>query len=301
MARLADDSALFERTPVSRLRWAYYTPLIAAVVSSILAFWKGWVWWQSHSLAVEASFIDSGLDACTSIINFWALRTALRPADDCHRYGHDKAEALASLGQSLLMLGLGLYVGWQAFLSLTGKGTALHVTEGSLHMMALSTLAALGLVVMQTLAAKRISSLAIKTDVLHYRADVLTNLGVFVTLWLGEIWLDGLVALGLSIYLAKSAWHLIQESGHILMDGELDDETRESIKSVILAHPKVHSLNHLRTRFSGHTQFIQLNVVLDAHLSLSEAHVVAHQLEASLCADNPNVKRDVTIHQEPFE
>ena len=85
------------------------------------------------------------------------------------------------------------------------------------------------------------------------------------------------------------------------MDGELDDETRERIRNLVLSHPQVRSLNHLRTRSSGHTQFIQLNVVLDPHLQLHEAHTIAHELEDAIQLDNPSMRRDITIHQEPVE
>lgn len=287
-------------TPPAR-HWAHYTPLIAAVISALLVVWKGFIWWTSNSLSVQASLVDSALDSATSLINFWAIRMALRPADECHRFGHDKAEALASLGQALLMVGLSGYVIWEASVSMWLGKKDLSITDGALFMMAVSTFVAVGLVVMQTMAMRRVHSLALQTDVLHYRMDALTNAGVFLTLWLGFAWLDGLVALVLAAYLAKSAVGLIQEAGHILMDRELDESTRERIRELVLAHPQVRSLNHLRTRSSGHTQFIQLNVVLDRHLQLHEAHTIAHELEALIQADNTSVGRDVTIHQEPVE
>lgn len=281
--------------------WAHYTSLVAALISALLALWKGFVWWGTHSLAVQASLIDSGLDACTSLINFWAIHAALRPADACHRYGHDKVEALASLGQAVLMVGLSAFVMWESLSGLLQGERKLEVADSSLYMMAASTLIALGLVVMQTIAGRRVNSIALKTDALHYRADVLTNAGVFITLWLGHVWLDGVVALGLAVYLCKSAWGLIQEAGHILMDGELENDVRERIRLLVLAHPDVKSLNHLRTRFSGQTQFIQLNVVLDGSLNLSQAHTIAHDLEALIQNDDTSISRDVTIHQEPME
>lgn len=284
-----------------RKHWAHYTPLVAGFVSCTLASWKGIAWWSSNSLAVQASLIDSLLDACTSFINFWAIHTTLKPADACHRYGHDKAEALASLAQASLMVALSGYVMWGAISSLTLSESHLAVTDESLNMMAISTFVALGLVIMQTIAIKRVRSLALQTDVLHYRIDVITNAGVFLTLWLGYVWLDGLVALFLSAYLFKGAWHLIHQAGHILMDGELDNATRERILQVVLSHHQVRSVNQLRTRFSGHTEFIQLNVVLDKNLQLHEAHTIAHELEDIIQKDQPSIQRDITIHQEPLE
>ena len=60
-------------------------------------------WYITNSLSIKASLVDSLLDTFVSMINFIALRHALRPADAEHRFGHGKVEALASLGQSIFI------------------------------------------------------------------------------------------------------------------------------------------------------------------------------------------------------
>lgn len=280
--------------------WLHYTPLIAAIASTFLALWKGIIWWSTQSVAVEASLIDSALDACTSCINFWALRTALKPADSCHRYGHDKAEALATLAQSALMVALAGYIIVHAFMKIMDGSAPLIVSDVALHMMAMSTVVAALLVIMQRIAARKIKSLAIQADIIHYQTDVILNAGVFLALWWGQAWLDGCVGTVLAIYLFYSGYGIAKEACNILMDREIGTHERSLIEKAILSDPRVHSLNQLRTRFSGYKQFIQLNIVLDKNISLEKAHTIAHELEDVIQKLDTSIKRDVVIHQEPL-
>ena len=77
----------------------------ASVVAAIsLIGVKTWGWNQTQSVSLLASLIDSTMDSATSLINFFAIRYAMAPADKEHRFGHGKAEALAGLAQALLIL-----------------------------------------------------------------------------------------------------------------------------------------------------------------------------------------------------
>ena len=75
---------------------------------------KAYAWWVSGSVSVLASLADSLIDALASCVNFIAVRYALQPADEDHRFGHGKAESLAGLGQSLLIMGSAIYLMVQA-------------------------------------------------------------------------------------------------------------------------------------------------------------------------------------------
>ena len=74
-----------------------------AGAASRLALAKAIAWWFSGSVSLLAGFTDSLLDGAASLLNLLAVHYALRPADEDHRYGHGKAEALAGLGQALFI------------------------------------------------------------------------------------------------------------------------------------------------------------------------------------------------------
>ena len=87
----------------------------ASVFTAILLLVvKAYAWWLSGSVSVLASLADSMIDALASCVNFIAVRYALQPADEEHRFGHGKAESLAGLGQSLLIMSSAIYLFVQA-------------------------------------------------------------------------------------------------------------------------------------------------------------------------------------------
>ena len=82
------------------LRWATNASVATAIG---LGLCKVVAWWLSGSVAVLASMVDSALDGSASILNALAVRYAMKPADDEHRFGHGKSEALAGLAQAMLI------------------------------------------------------------------------------------------------------------------------------------------------------------------------------------------------------
>ncbi|MCF6289082.1 MAG: cation transporter, partial [Proteobacteria bacterium] len=72
----------------------------SVAVAIILIIAKAIAWYLSGSISILASLIDSLMDSFASIINLFAVRYALQPADDDHHFGHGKAEPLAGLTQA---------------------------------------------------------------------------------------------------------------------------------------------------------------------------------------------------------
>src|SRR5579863_3848840 len=74
-------------------------------VASLLVAVKLGAWIETNSVSLLSSLIDSLLDGVASLANLLAVRQALTPPDREHRFGHGKAEPLASLGQSAFIAG----------------------------------------------------------------------------------------------------------------------------------------------------------------------------------------------------
>jgi len=254
----------------------------------------------TNSLALMSSLIDSVLDLITSIVNLWAVNQALVPADYDHRFGHGKAEPLAGLFQSILLLISAFYLIYEAIIRL---GDPVEIISGNLGIMiiVLSIVFTLLLVSFQNYVVKRTESVAIKADSLHYSGDLILNIGVIATLILATYFelsfVDSFFALGVSLYLILNAFRIVKQSFYFLMDQELSDKDRDLIKYTTLKHPKVLDLHELRTRSSGHQTFIQMHIVLNPKLSLEEAHQIADEVEISLIKIYPNA--DIIIHQDP--
>ena len=272
----------------------------ASVVAAIsLIGVKTWGWNQTQSVSLLASLIDSTMDSAASLINFFAIRYAMAPADKEHRFGHGKAEALAGLAQALLILvSIGLLL--TQTLGRLWNPLVVENTPIGISIMLVSMVLTGALVVFQWYVVKRTQSNAIKADSLHYTSDFLMNFGVIIALFLASIGYHGAdpyFALSIGAFVVYSAWGIAQSAFHLLLDHELSDEQRHLITQLALTQPQVIGMHDLRSRQSGHMQFIQLHLELQEDMLLLEAHGVAEALELRIMAVFPYA--DVIIHLDP--
>jgi len=278
------------------IKLATWASLVAAI--SLIGV-KTWGWDQTQSVSLLASLISSTMDSAASLINFFAIRYAMAPADKEHRFGHGKAEALAGLAQALLILvSIGLLL--TQTLGRLWNPVVVENTPMGISIMLVSMVLTGALVVFQRYVVKRTHSNAIKADSLHYTSDFLMNLGVIIALFLASIGYHGAdpyFALSIGAFVVYSAWGIAQSAFNLLLDHELSDEQRHLITQLALTQPQVIGMHDLRSRQSGHMQFIQLHLELQEDMLLIEAHDVAEALEHRIIAVFPYV--DVIIHLDP--
>ncbi|NMH67164.1 cation diffusion facilitator family transporter [Shewanella salipaludis] len=270
---------------------------VATATTLIIIKLLAWLW--SGSASMLASLTDSFADVLASIVNFIAIRYAIVPADHEHRYGHGKAEPLASLAQSAFILG-------SAFLLLFHGGERLFNPAPMEHTMAgilvsgIAMLLTLALVLLQKRALAVTNSSLIEADALHYKSDLFLNGAVLLALVLAQYgwwWADGLFALFIALFIGQQAVDLGYRSMQSLLDRELDDGTRQEIVTLARQDARVRGLHDLRTRQSGKTIFIQCHLELDGRLSLNEAHAIAEQ--TGLRIQGAFEHAEVIIHQDP--
>jgi ferrous-iron efflux pump FieF len=253
----------------------------SVVVALSLIVIKTWAWDETQSVSLLASLIDSIMDSAAALINFFAVRYAMAPADKEHRFGHGKAEALAGLAQALLILGsIGLLL--SQTLGRLWDPVVIENTPFGIIVMAASMGLTGALVLLQRQVVKQTKSTAIEADSLHYTSDLLMNLGVIIALVLatyGHYGADPYLALSIGAYVIYSAWGIAKTAFDLLLDHELSDEQRQHITQMAITHPLVMGMHDLRTRQSGHMQFIQLHLELQDRMLLIQAHDVADEIE----------------------
>uniref|UniRef100_UPI0028A18CED cation diffusion facilitator family transporter n=1 Tax=Stutzerimonas nitrititolerans TaxID=2482751 RepID=UPI0028A18CED len=244
---------------------------------------------------------DSLLDGAASLLNLLAVHYSLRPADDDHRYGHGKAEALAGLGQAAFICVSAILVGVQGVdrllhpQPLGAQGVGIAVMVFSLVMTAL-------LLSYQRHVVKVTGSTAIRADSLHYRSDLLLNASILFALVLaGFGWerLDALFGIGIAFYILWSAVSIVREAGAVLMDTELSPEISEHMQQLVRDIPGVHGCHDFRTRISGTRWFVQLHLELPGELPLSRAHDLCVAAEEAISSRYPQA--EVLVHADPLE
>jgi ferrous-iron efflux pump FieF len=272
----------------------------AVGVAGLLIVTKLAAWFLTDSVAILSSLMDSVLDVGASLVNMYAVAHALVPADREHRFGHGKAEALAGLAQSAFISGSALFLVAEAVQRLI-EPRAIMRDEIGIAVMVLSLVLTLGLVIFQRQVVKHTRSVAISADSMHYRGDILANLGVILALVLagrfGWIYADAIIALLVAGYILFGAWGIIKSALDQLMDRELPEPQRQRIRRIALAHDRVEDVHDLRTRSSGMQSFIQLHMELDGDLTLMQSHEIADEVEAAIRLAFPGA--EVIIHQDP--
>lgn len=285
--------------PDQRARLLRLATYASVTVALVLILMKGTVWAMSGSVSLLASLIDSFMDAGASLINLFAVRFALKPADKGHRFGHGKAEALAGLAQSAFITASAVLVFTQGIDRLINP-QPLDAAWLGIAVMVFSILATIGLLLIQRHVIIRTQSTAISADALHYRSDLLMNASIILALILasyGVARADALFGLAIAIYIGYGAVHIGMTAIQILMDHELPVEVRTKALEAARAVPGVVGVHDLKTRESGQHWFMQLHVELPGDLSLEEAHTLGE--EVRLAIQNIYPQADVLVHKDP--
>ena len=279
--------------------WVKLASRAAVATALTLIIIKLAAWMYSGSASMLASLTDSFADALASIVNFIAIRYAIVPADNDHRYGHGKAEPLAALAQSAFILGSAFLLFFHGSERLINPVEVKHATLGVV-VSAIAIVLTFALVMLQKRALAATSSTVVEADSLHYKSDLFLNAAVLLALVLAQYgwwWADGLFALLIALYIGQQAIGLAYRSVQSLLDRELDDETRAKITEIAEQDPQVKGIHDLRTRESGKTMFIQFHLELDGDLSLHQAHKIAVATSERVRAEFTDA--EVIIHQDP--
>src|SRR5690348_11838398 len=167
------DTHSLSLTPESTVaaRLMRQASLASMSVATILVVAKGVAWLITDSVGMLSSLVDSALDLVSSLITFIAIRQALVPADEDHRFGHGKAEALAGVAQA-------------GFIAASAGGLVLTVADRFLHprpvqqelagvlVSGLAIVLTFGLMLFQSYVVRRTNSIAIGADKAQDRKSV---------------------------------------------------------------------------------------------------------------------------------
>ena len=276
------------------VRIATYT---SVVIASLLLLLKAYAWWETESVSILASLLDSAIDIAASIMIVIAVQIAQTPADKEHRFGHGNAEPLAALAQSIFIAGSAVYLIIYSIDRMVDP-KPISSPDLGLIIMVVSLIMTLALLAFQRYVIIKTQSTAIKSDSLHYLSDVLANILIIISLWFSATgWLDPILGFIIAAWILYSAIRISIEAGSQLLDHELPEATREEIKQITLSTPHVLGMNDLRTYQSGPNQFVQFDLELDDHLTLLQSHKIAENVTQRL--KNKFNDIDVMVHQEP--
>ena len=267
------------------------TGLVAAKI--VVAFLSG-------SAALLSEALHSGLDLLASFIAWLSLRFAAHPPDREHPYGHGKWENVSAFLEGLLILGVALWVFYEA-------GQRLFIPAAITHVpLALGVLvgsALVNLLVSQALrgAARRFDSVALDADAAHLSTDVYTSVGALAGL--GGYWLTGHhlfdtgAALGVGVIIFGIGLKVTHGSLHGLLDTRLPAEEEDAVRQIVSEIMPFLELKELVSRKAGPVRYLDITLTVCRWETVEEMHRLCDELEDRIEERFPGAR--VFIHPEP--
>ncbi|SMB95692.1 cation diffusion facilitator family transporter [Desulfonispora thiosulfatigenes DSM 11270] len=260
--------------------------LLSILSNSLLTTLKLFVGIFTNSVSILSEAIHSGLDLVASLIAFFAIRIANKPADEDHHFGHGKYENVSGTIEALLIFVAALWIIYESLHKFFQGG---QMQGFSLGIIVMGISALLNYIVSSHLYKVSISedSIALEADALHLRTDVYTSLGVllgivimYFTKW---FFIDPLIAIIVALFIMKEAIEITKRAFNPLVDSSLDEEEEQAIREILIQHSASFIEFHsLRTRKSGSEIHIDLHLVVPKKWSIEKVHAVCSEIEENL-------------------
>jgi ferrous-iron efflux pump FieF len=274
--------------------------LASVGLATLLLGFKGYATASTGSVAMLASLADTGLDLVASLVTLYGVHVAAQRADENHRFGHGKAEALAALFQVALIAASAVAIAARAIMALATRAPTASPETGIVVSIGAAA-ATMALLAYQRRVIAQTRSIAIGADNLHYRSDLALNIAVVLALGLdhyaGLHGADALFGLGIAAWLGWGAWISASHALDQLMDREWPEEKRRAFLDVAATIPALAGMHDLRTRTSGAHDFAQFHMPFPPETSIGTAHEVMEHIEARLMEAFPGL--EVIIHPDP--
>ncbi|CAO1610151.1 cation diffusion facilitator family transporter [Brochothrix thermosphacta] len=275
---------------------------LLSIISNLTMFiLKLIVGFVTGSVAIISEAIHTSMDLFASILTYFSIQIARQPADKKHPYGHGKAENLSGTVETLLIYVAGIWIIIECIDKLR------HPAEITLPFLGIGVMLFGALVngivgYLVKRSADKLGSVAMKSNALHLTTDVLTSLGVAVSLLLvhytGMLWLDPVIGMLTALYIMYEATVLLKESFPPLMDSRLSTKEELLITDAIETYQSNYIEYHdFRTRRAGTEIYIDFHLIVAQEISVGRAHELCDEIEYSI--QQHFSQAEILIHIEP--
>ncbi len=255
-----------------------------------------------NSYALLADGIESTLDIFSSAVVLGGIKISSMPADENHPYGHGKAESLAAMSVSLILLMAGIGIAVKSVLEIMQP----HHTPAFFTLIVLVGVIIIKEIMFRFLfsVGKSVNSLSLTTEAWHHRSDALTSTAAFIGISIAIIGgkgyqrADDWAALAASGIIIFNGINMLKGAVREIMDHAPDPETEETIRSIAGRIEGVAAIEKCRVRKSGLNLFVDIHVEVDPYMQVHKAHAIAHEVKNALITSSLGIA-DVLVHIEP--
>ena len=276
--------------------------LVAVLVNAFLIVFKFLAGIFGHSQALIADAVHSISDLFTDFVVLLGLRIGRKAPDEEHHFGHARIETLASFIVGLALIAMALYLGIKAswniyrhteyhptWLALVGAGASIALKEALYHY--------------TVHIGRRIKSSLIVANAWHQRSDALSSVAVLLGVAGARInpsWhvLDSYAALCVSFFIIKVGLEILWGALREFTDTAPQPEILSKIRQCTLSVDGVIDMHDLRARTAGGLYQMELHIVVDAGLTVTEGHRIAKAVESCLAEEVAGLDQ-IIVHVDP--
>lgn len=245
---------------------------------------KAIVGFVSNSQAMIADAANSASDIFASLMTFIGNRIASEPGDKTHNFGHGKAEYIFSLFISISMVFVAAKLLYDSTLSLILQETFLF--SWFLVAVCIVTIVVKLFLFMYTYKlSKKYNNILLEANMKDHRNDciVTTFTLISILLSLANIyWFDGIVGIGISVWICYTGIKILIESYNVLMDTSIDSTTEKMILDIAHSYKDIKNLDEISSTPVGYQYIIVLTISVDGNLSTFDSHKLADSLEQDI-------------------
>lgn len=262
------------------------------IIKSIVGF-------ASHSQSMIADAANSASDIFASLMTFIGNKIASEPGDQSHNFGHGKAEYIFSLFISISMMVVSLKLLYDSIFSLIKK-SELIFSWFLVVVCIITIIVKLILFIYTNTLSKKYHNILLEANKKDHRNDCIVTSFTLISILLsliGIYWFDGIVGIGISIWIFITGFKIFMESYNVLMDISIDNSTQELIHNLIKKYPQIQKTDDISSTPVGYQYIIVLTIYVDGNMSTFESHSLADQLENDI-TKLENVYKTI-IHVNP--
>lgn len=275
---------------------------LALVTGTLVFAVKLWAWWLTGSAAVLSDALESIVNVVAGGLLLYSLHVSIRPADRDHPYGHGKVEFFSAGVEGTLIGVAALLIATEAVRQLVA-GPRLRQLDVGLVLVTAATAANATLGWYLIRVGRRVHSLALVADGKHLLTDVVTSVGVIAGLAAVRItgWdvLDPVVAVAVALHILRTGWELVRQAVGGLMDEADPGSLHRMVEALEDARePWCIDAHSLRAWRSGHTQHVDLHLVVPRYFDADRLHEISDRVEDVLLAA-AGLPGEAIVHFDP--
>lgn len=299
------DSELLKADDKQIQKVAIRVSLVSVIGNIALTVFKLLAGIFAHSGAMVSDAVHSSSDVVSSIIVIIGVKIAARKEDAKHPYGHERFESVAAILLAAILFMVGGMIGYHACVSIIDGSYREMQTPGLLALIAaiVSIVAKTAMFFYTRINAKAIRSTALRAEAWHHLSDALSSVGALIGIggaMLGLSILEPIASIVICLFILKAAVDVFRDAIDQMVDKSCDEKTEGEIRDCVEKQSGVVRVDMLHTRLFGNKIYVDVEIAVDANLTLREGHSIAETVHNALEEGFPEIKH-VMVHVNPAE